>query len=152
VLQSSPTSNFGNDSVLKVDSKSGGNARALVRFGLPQIPAGCQVTSAKLRMYSASYKSGRTLQVNRLLAVWNEGGVNWGSQPAANGSPVFAQSRSSAGHVEWTVTALVQSMYSGTNAGLVIRDANENGGGFEQSFNSREKGADNPPQLVITFG
>ena len=39
VLQSSPTSNFGNDSVLKVDSKSGGNARALVRFALPTIPS-----------------------------------------------------------------------------------------------------------------
>jgi large repetitive protein len=152
VLQSAPTDNKGGDSVLKIDSKAGANARALVRFALPQIPTGCQVTSATLRLYSGSYKEGRTLQVNRLLSIWNEGGVNWGSQPAFNGTPVFAQSRSTAGYVEWTVTSHVTSMYSGTNAGFLIRDANEDGPGMEQSFNSREKGADNPPQLVITFG
>jgi hypothetical protein len=35
---------------------------------------------------------------------------------------------------------------------FLVRDANENGGGMEQGFHSREKGANNPPQLVITFG
>jgi hypothetical protein len=152
VLQSSATNNFGSDSVLKVDSKSGGNARALVRFALPAIPAGCTVKSATLRMYSGSYKEGRTLQVNRLLAAWTEGAVNWNTQPGANGTNVFAQSRSSAGYVEWAVTAHVQAMYTLGNHGFLIRDASENGAGMEQSFNSREKGADNPPQLVITFG
>ena len=43
-------------------------------------------------------------------------------------------------------------MYAaGANHGL-IRDATENGGGLDQSFNSREKGTDNPPRLVLTFG
>jgi hypothetical protein len=54
--------------------------------------------------------------------------------------------------MEWTVTSAAQTFYTGTNTGFLIRDATENGGGVEQSFNSREKGADNPPQLVITFG
>ena len=152
VLQSSPTSNFGSDSVLKVDTKSGGNARALVRFALPAIPAGCTVKSATLRLYSGSYKENRTLQAFRLGATFLEGGVNWNTQPATTGTAANAQSRSSAGHVEWNVLSQVQSMYGATNTGFLIRDASENGGGLEQSFNSREKGADNPPQLVITFG
>jgi large repetitive protein len=152
VLQSAPSSNFGNDSVLKVDTKSGGNARALVRFALPAIPAGCNVTSATLRLYSGSYKEGRTLQAFRLGAAWNELSVNWSTQPATAGTAVTAPSRNSAGYVEWAVTSHVQAMYSGTNAGFLIRDASENGGGLEQSFNSREKGTDNPPQLVIGFG
>ena len=43
-------------------------------------------------------------------------------------------------------------MYApGANHGFLIRDAAENGGGFDQAFHSREKGADNPPQLVISF-
>lgn len=42
-------------------------------------------------------------------------------------------------------------MYSGANHGFVIRDSVENGNGVEQGFHSREKGTDNPPQLVITF-
>ena len=54
--------------------------------------------------------------------------------------------------MDWGVTSHVQAMYSGTNTGFLIRDATENGPGADQAFNSREKGADNPPQLVITFG
>jgi hypothetical protein len=152
VLQSSPTSNFGGDSALKVDSKSGDNARALVRFALPQIPAGCQVTGATLRLYAASYKEGRTLQAFRLSNTFIEPGVNWSSQPTTTGTAATAPSRSSAGYVDWSVTSHVQAMYSGTNTGFLIRDATENGPGMDQSFNSREKGADNPPQLVINFG
>ena len=38
------------------------------------------------------------------------------------------------------------------NHGFLVRDASENGSGFDQSFHSREKGTDNPPRLVITFG
>jgi hypothetical protein len=137
--------------VLKVDSKSGANARTLVRFALPQVPAGCQVTGATLRLYSASYKEGRTLQAFHLGGSWTEGGVRWSSQPATTGAAATAASRSSAGHVEWNVLSQVQSMYSGANNGFLIRDVTESAGGFDQAFNSREKGADNPPELVITF-
>ena len=54
--------------------------------------------------------------------------------------------------MNWSVTSQVQAMYSGTNTGFLIRDASENGPGADQQFNSREKGADNPPQLVISYG
>jgi large repetitive protein len=53
--------------------------------------------------------------------------------------------------VEWNVTAQMAGVY-GNNKGFLIRDASENGGGMEQGFHSREKGTNNPPQLVITFG
>jgi hypothetical protein len=43
-------------------------------------------------------------------------------------------------------------MYASGNNGFVIRDSSEDGQGVEQAFNSREKGTDNPPQLVLTFG
>ena len=152
VLQSSASSNNGTDSALKVDSKSGANARALVRFALPTIPNGCQVTSVRLRLHAASYKSGRTLNALRLNGSWTEGGVTWSNQPATTGGAATAPSRSSSGYMEWTVTSQVQSMYSGTNHGFLIRDATEGGGGNEQSLHSREKAPDNPPQLVITFG
>ena len=36
--------------------------------------------------------------------------------------------------------------------GFVVTVAVRNGAGIEQGFHSREKGADNPPQLVLTFG
>ena len=153
VLQSAAGNNFGNDSVLKMESKSGSNnARSLVRFNLPTVPAGCTVTNVKLRLYASSYTSGRTLQAFRLNGNWTETAVTWGNQPTTTGSAATAPSRSSAGYVEWTVTSQVQSMYSGANHGFLIRDASENGGGFKQEFHSREKAPDNPPQLVVTFG
>jgi hypothetical protein len=77
LLQSSSTSNYGQDSVIKVDTKSGANARALVRFPLPAITAGCTVQSARLRLYAGSYKTGRTLQAVPVGSSWSESGVTW---------------------------------------------------------------------------
>jgi hypothetical protein len=150
VLQSDAAKNNGGDSVLKVDSKSGGNARALLKFNLPTIPAGCDVVSAKLRLYASSYKEGRTLQAIRLGASWTENGVTWANQPATTGTA--ATTTSGFGHRDWTVTNQVQAMYApGANHGFLIRDASEGGGGLDQAFHSREKLTDNPPQLVIGF-
>jgi large repetitive protein len=150
VLQSSSSSNYGNDSAVKVDTKAGANARVLVRFSLPAIPSGCQVTSARLRLYAGSYKTGRTLQALRVSAPWTESALTWANQPATSGSAATVASGS--GYREWTVSQQVQAMYSGSNNGFLVRDAAEGGPGIEQAFNSREKGTDNPPRLVITFG
>ena len=149
LLQSSPGSNYATDSAIKVDSKSGNNARVLVRFNLPAIPAGCRVTDVQLRMWAGGAVGGRTLQAIRVNAAWTENGVNWGNQPATTGPA--ATTPSGSGWRQWSVTSQVQSMYTGGNHGFLIRDATENGGGAEQQLHSKEKAPDNPPQLVITF-
>jgi CSLREA domain-containing protein len=146
VLQSSATSSYGADSAIKVDTKSGANARVLLRFALPAIPSGCQVVSARLRLYAASYKTGRTLEALALASSWSENAATWSNQPATTGSPVATSSGS--GYREWTVT----SLYGQAANGFLIRDAAENGQGVEQAFNSREKSSDNPPQLIVTIG
>jgi N-acetylglucosamine-6-sulfatase len=150
ILQDSATSNYGSDSTLKVDTKAGADARALVRFALPSIPSGCQVTDARLRLYASSFKSGRTLEAVRLAGSWTESGVTWATQPSTAGTAATAPSRS--GVVEWTVTSQVRNMYSGGNHGFLVRDSIEGGTGLDQQFHSREKGNDNPPVLVIDFG
>jgi hypothetical protein len=72
--------------------------------------------------------------------------------PCQPGSGAAATAKSGFGYREWTVTSQVQAMYApGANNGFLIRDASENGGGLDQGFHSREKGTDNPPQLVISF-
>jgi hypothetical protein len=152
LLQSSAAQNYGTDSVLKVDTKSGANARGMVRFTLPPVPAGCEITDAKLRLYASSYKAGRTLQALRLNGPWTETNVTWNNQPASTGSAATAASPTAARYVEWNVVSQVQSMYSGSNHGFMIRDAAENGSGLDQGLHSREKGTDNPPRLVISWG
>lgn len=59
----------GSEATLKVDSRAGANARALVGFALPAIPAGCQLADVKLRLYAATFKSGRTLRANQPASV-----------------------------------------------------------------------------------
>lgn len=149
VDQGSPQTNKGSDSILKVRSQApSGNFRALVRFALPAVPAGCVVESATLRMYAASADGGRIVTVRRLASSWTEGGVNWNNQPAGDGDPVSVTS--GPGWRTWNVTAQVTSMYGLGNLGFLVRDAAEGQSG-EQQFHSREKGS-NVPQLVLRFG
>jgi large repetitive protein len=152
ISESFPDSNKGADSRLAVDTRYRANARALVRFALPELPTACQVKSATLRLYSGSYAAGRTLQAVPLAGAWAEGLVNWTNQPGAVGEAAEASSRSSPGYVEWNVTSQVLGMYTSTNNGFLVRDGAEDGAGLEQSFNSREQGFDHPPQLIITYG
>jgi hypothetical protein len=153
VFESSPTSNYGDDTVLKVDSKLGNNARALVRFALePSIPSGCGVVSAALRLYAASYKEDRTLEAATLEDDWTEEGVTWETQPATDEDAEPATSPSGLGYLEWNVTSQVQEMDADDNHGFLIRDAVEDGGGLDQGFLSREKVGDATPQLVVAFG
>ena len=151
--QTAASTNHGGDTVLRVNARSGQRDRTLIKFDNPVLGEGCTVASAKLRLYSSSFKSGRTLHAYRLGGSWAEGGVNWNSQPMPTGDAASAPSRSSAGWVEWTVTAQVQAMYAaGSNHGFLIRDANEGGSSNQvQQFNSRETTSGNAPQLVLTF-
>ncbi len=148
--QSAALVNKGTDAIVRVRSLNGqANFRTLIRFTLPAAPTNCTLTSATLRLYAASATSGRTLQALRVNATWTESTVNWSIQPATTGTA--ATVTSGTGYRTWTVTTQVASMYSGSNFGFLIRDATEGQSG-EQQFHAREKGSDNPPQLVVTFG
>jgi hypothetical protein len=150
IMQNSPSNNMGSDSILKVQAKSSDNYRALVRFTLPALPAGCVVQSATLSLYASSWTNGRTLQALRITGAWSESLVTWSNQPTTTGPAVTTGS--GGGYRQWSVTAQVQVMFDlGANHGFLIRDASESGGGAEQQFHSREKG-ETMPELVITFG
>ncbi len=149
IEQGAPANNKGGDSILKVTSKNGSNTRALIRFNLPAAPQGCVVDTAQLRLYAGGYKEGRTIEVLRIGADWNEGGVTWANQPGATGPAAATSSGSAPGWREWNVATQVGAMYSGTNYGFLIRDSAENQDA-EQQYNSREKSSDQP-QLVVTF-
>jgi hypothetical protein len=147
-----PSDNHGDASMLKVMSRaSSENSRAVVRFTLPQAPAGCLVESATLRLYSDSAPDvPRTLQALRLSSAWEENSVTWGNQPATAGPA--AEAPAAMGYVQWNVTSQVQAMFSGDgNHGFLIRHAIENDTpGAEEDFFSKEK-RENPPELVLTF-
>jgi hypothetical protein len=146
--EQSPTENFGADSTLNVMSAAiSENSRAVVRFPLPQAPAGCVVQSATLRLHSESPPERPSiLQVLRLTSAWDETNINWANQPTSAGPAAEAWGGL------WDVTAHVQAMYAdGGNHGFLIRHAVENHPfGAEVGFFSKEQ-SEFPPQLVVCF-
>ena len=148
--QGGPQANKGSDSILKVNTKGGSNMRALVRFLLPGLPAGCKVEAAALRLYAASAKDGRTIQAIRIDEPWSESAVTWATAPPTIGAAATTSSGSTSGYREWSVAEQVEAMYdTGEHNGFLVRDANEDQDS-EQQYHSREKGS-NLPELVLTF-
>jgi predicted outer membrane repeat protein len=150
VSEGSPTNNFGTDSTLKVKSQVGSNARAMLSFPLPALPPGCtSIGSAVLRLDASSAKEGHMLDARRIASPWSETGVTWTNQPSTVGPAASIPSLE--GLLEWTVTEQVLDMYVSANHGFLIRDAEENGVGDEQTLSGRLKLNDGAPELVLVF-
>lgn len=148
---SSGNSNFGTAATMFVQPQIGALRRALVSFDLPALGTGCAVTSATLRLFLSATGGARPVNVYQADAAWNETAVTWNTgQPSVTGSPASATTGAAGTWVQWGVTAMVQTMYSGVNNGFVVRDANENTGIVLQTFDTRE--TTNDPELVVTLG
>jgi hypothetical protein len=150
-FEQSSDANKGDDSALKVQSKSDDQAfRAVVRFALPSAPPGCVFDSADLRLYAESAKPGRTIHVQRAASGWGEMTGNWPTQPARIGGIAAAASGSDPGWRTWSVSEQVAAMYAaGTAHGFVISDADESEDS-EQVYRSRESGS-SIPTLIVRF-
>jgi hypothetical protein len=149
--QASPTASNGTSSDLFVASEQNKNRRALVRFNIGSLPAGCKVTSAELRLSASASSSGRTLQAYRAGATWAESSSPGWPGPALLGTAATAFSGST---VTWTtgIAPLVQAMYTSGNFGFAIKDQTEGSATkIEQKFQSREHSS-TKPRLVIGFG
>ncbi|HUR83841.1 MAG TPA: DNRLRE domain-containing protein [Solirubrobacteraceae bacterium] len=150
-------SNFGTATTVKVrgsllnvlGAALGSKRQTLARFNLPSLEL-CSLTSATLRLHTASSAAGRTLEALRVTSAWTETGVTWNSAPTTT-TTGQANTSSGSGYRAWTVTTQVSSMYAGTNNGFLIRDS---GGALvapENTFESRES-ATNKPELVLVYG
>jgi signal peptidase I len=150
VEQATPGANYGSSAALYARSEtSNTNKRTLVSFDLPA-PGGCYVTGAWLGMYaSVSSSTTRTMEARRIAAPWTEGSVTWVNQPATTGTP--ATRTNALGWNYWDVKSMVQSMYAGSNYGILIKDAAEGAAtSAEQIYNSREQ-ATLRPTLYISM-
>lgn len=147
--QASTGTNNGNDATLNVQSRTGQARRTFVTFTLPTIPSGCSVTSATLRLFAKTAATGRTIEVYRAAASWTESTITWANQPATTGTAVTGVSGT--GWRTWTVTAHVQSMYSGTNTGFVVKDQAETGTQTRLQTYSSAEDSSNDPELIVNW-
>jgi hypothetical protein len=149
VVQSDPSGNYGSAAPLQVRARSGDVRRMFVRPSLPAIPSRCRVTSASIRFVVQTHTE-RTLHVFQVGGSWTVGGLTWNNQPPVVGAPAVAASTPDI----WTVdvTEQIRGLYaSGTNHGLVVRDAEE---ATPVTYNNFFRGIDdgNPAQVTITWG
>ncbi|WP_298800812.1 lytic murein transglycosylase [Pseudonocardia sp. 73-21] len=88
----------------------------LLRFALPDLPAGCRVTAATLRLDPGT--AAATLTVRRPTATWS---ATTTAEPASTGPAVV--SAPAAGTRRMAVTALVAALYAGPDNGLLVQGA-----------------------------
>lgn len=167
VQQDKPSANNGAaPAALDVQSSSGKNWRAFVRFDLsacsPAIPATATVKQAQLRMYATSgTTTPRTYEVRKALASWTETGLTWANQPAvaASATDAVACCALSNTYYTWTVTPDVQSFVNtpAANFGFRISDSAEDSAiavsaRFRPHDGNPGNKYDQAPQLIVTYG
>lgn len=149
VDQNAPTTNFGTDTLLDVQSGPT-NRRALVKFAYPAVPSGCSVT-ARLRLWSNSIQGTRTLNLYEASGSWTEAGVTWNNQPSTTGSPVSFGASPASTFKTMDVSTIAANHVSGTNNGFLLKDSAENNGANQKNdFHSREN--TNVPLLRFAYG
>lgn len=175
VNQGSPSNNTGTNSAMQVQSRTGQNRRAYLRFDLalcsPAIPATAVVVDAQLDLFIIQLAAVcREIDVFLVSTTWAEGTITWNNQPVGTTPNDPPQSQRSAfasigaspctyattnSYAAWALTTDVQSWVDGsvTNHGWILRDDTENGGTtFLTRFSASD--ADNAaraPRLVITY-
>jgi hypothetical protein len=149
ILQASPsTHNNGTLDFMEVNPAIGAAMRAVIKFNLPNLGAGCTVTVATLQL-KIQEGSGPSIDVFLADRFWTEGGVSWSNVGTLLATPV--NSASVGGLQTWAVGTLVQAQYTGTNNGFVVRDHLESGGSGPKYY-AHEKGASFAPTLIVTLG
>ena len=142
VHEASPSTNFGTSNILRTDGGADADLDAYLRFALTGIQG--KVTSAKLRLFAASYTADGPA-VMPTSGSWSETGITWANKPAATGGATFDATEIVTGSwVEFDVTPLV------TGAGevnLLLHQTISDG----VNFHSRESLTTNRrPELAVT--
>lgn len=155
--EANPTTFYGSYASIGAVSESGQNARSVLRFSLPAVPAHCAVAGAVLRLYATRSDAGASVvvyQVDTGSSGWTEAGISWNTLPATTGPAASGGSPGTLGWQQWTVTTQTAALYTTVNSGFLIREVTESAAtGRWQLYDSKEGPTPaNRPQLLITWG
>jgi hypothetical protein len=155
--QANPTTFYGSYASIGAVSQSGQNARSVLRFTLPTVPAHCAVTGAVLRLYATRSDAGASVVVYQVAtgsSGWTEAGISWNTLPGTTGPAASGGSPGTLGWQQWTVTTQTAALYATVNSGFLIRVVTASAGvGRWQLYDSKEGATPaNRPQLLITWG
>lgn len=144
VTAASPSSSFGSDPYLNIDTDP--QEVGYLKFNLGSL-SGATVSSAKLRIYVAN-ASGDTQQVRETSTSWSEGSITWNNRPSL-GSTVVGTINTGGTAGVWKevdiAVSSVQASVGGTYA-IGIDTSGTDGLGFPSSENSS-----NQVELIINY-
>ena len=141
VRDAGPTSNYGTNVQLWVDSGTNENYEGYLKFTVSGVIGSVQ--SATLRVYSTSSTVDGPA-VYATTSTWTETGITWNTRPARTSAGMDDKGAIATGvWVEYNVTPLVMS--DGTYSFALVTTSTDS-----VSFSSRE--GSQPPQLVLNIG
>ncbi|MEZ4662548.1 MAG: DNRLRE domain-containing protein [Caldilineaceae bacterium] len=137
VLQSNPTTNYGTQARLDVDSPG---QESYMRFTVTGVTGAVQSATLRLWVTNGSSNGPSLYQTD---GSWTETGIIWNNRPAATSGMIADVGAVTAGAwIEYDVTAAITG---NGDYNFVLMPDSTNG----VTFNSREGGS--PPQLVLNF-
>jgi hypothetical protein len=165
VLETSPSTNYGEDTRLSVGTVNTGRVRSLLKFDVSSIPDGVVLDAATLRTYFDHTHTTNAYDVTigayRVTGPWSESSVTWNTMPTYSltgvGFDVKAAGQSSAWH-EFGMTALAQGWLNdpANNYGVLLRAQSETLGRGGPRYQASQYGfggeTSNRPALVLTWG
>ena len=158
IIENIPDTNYGSiDQVVVAGNTAGFAIRILAKFDLSTIPINAAIYSAKLRLnyydYIGADPVGRTYDVHRVTATWEELVATWNNQPAHAAGVTAALTMPGAyGWVEWELDDDVQDMIDAvvSNFGWKVKDNVESGGAIKYgAFRSKEYDSLDPELVII---
>jgi chitodextrinase len=141
VDESTPTTNFGTTTTLRVDGGTGTHVESYLSFALSGLSG--TVRQAMLRLWVSS-GTGDGPIVTPTSTGWTENGITWSNKPAPTGATITDIGGLSTG--TWVDVDVTNTVVG--NGTYAFRLSGESTDGVD--FHSRE-GA-NDPQLVVTMG
>ncbi|UCG95905.1 MAG: DNRLRE domain-containing protein [archaeon] len=164
VRSNSATTNYGDDSNVRIRDRTDRAYRTYIKFNISSIPNKVGISESLLCLYL--YQNGATAQASAHHVynhTWTEGGIIWNDQPCDPGFDNSAecnltsedtQATTAVGWVCWNVTNTVRSEYENgdNNVSIVIRTP-ETASSAEDRLYSKEYGVDTSlrPYMNVTY-
>jgi hypothetical protein len=139
-----PDTNFGSSVRWSVEGRPNIWRNALLRFDVA-IPAGEEVTAAKIRAYSeAGVKPHEYVDIYRTVGGWTESGVTWNTAPARGTGLGQSGGFTTGEWVEWDVTPAIGD---GGSVNFMLETNAQRWVGFKSTESQDES---LHPELVVT--
>jgi hypothetical protein len=165
--QSSPTTNYGNSTTLRIGNTSTTEFRTLINdSNISSIASDQTIISADLQVYvtSASNTVNITIKIYRITAGWIEDQATWTNRltgtawSTAGGSYIqeideVEFSTTADQYYNFTITETVRGWMNGTYApyGLLLLSTNASAGNFTYFASSEDTNASRRPKFIIDY-